>query len=86
MYYQWTSLINFQQWHEEAKTALGIPYPGYNAATGELDEDAQWTTAYTEPIIVSENDVRAFVEDYVVELAPGGLGILSEPPIEDLEL
>lgn len=80
MFYTWSSLQAFETWHNSAKTALGIPYPGRNAATGEIDENAQWTTAYTEPIVVTEDDVRAYVEDHVAELVPKGLGVPSEPP------
>lgn len=80
IYYKWSSLDAFNIWHDAAKLALGIPFPGRNAATGEIDESAQWTTAYTEPIIVSETDVRAFVEDHIAALIPEGLGVpLQEP-------
>lgn len=80
MFYSWTSIELFNIWHGAAKTVLGIPYPGRNAATGEIDESAQWTTAYTEPAIVAEDDVRAYVEDHVAALIPDGLGVPSEPP------
>lgn len=80
MFYSWFSLNSFNAWHDAVKFALDIPRPGRNAATGEIDETAQWTTAYTEPIIVSENDVRAFVEDHVAALIPEGLGVPSQEP------
>ena len=80
MFYSWLSLDAFNTWHTDAMQALGIPYPGRNAATGEIDEDAQWTTAYTDPIVVAEDDVRAYVEQSVAELVPDGLGSPSEPP------
>lgn len=80
MFYSWLSLDAFNAWHGIAKSALGIPYPGRNAATGEIDEYAQWTTAYTEPIVVAEDDVRAYVEDTVANLVLDGLGVPSEPP------
>lgn len=80
MFYFWLSFDSFNIWHESAKSALGIPYPGRNVATGEIDESAQWTTAYTEPVVVTENDVRAFVEESVAILVPDGLGIPSDPP------
>lgn len=80
MCYMWLSFALFEAWHDSAKQELGIPYPGRNAATGEIDEDAQWTTAYTEPIVVAENDVRAYVEYTVALLVPDGLGAPSEPP------
>lgn len=81
MFYSWSSLNLFNAWHESAKVALGIPYPGRNAATGEIDENAQWTTAYTEPTVVADDDVRAYVEDTVALLVPDGLGVQSEPPL-----
>lgn len=80
MFYTWLSLELFESWHDLAKQALGIPYPGRNAATGEIDEQAQWTTAYTEPTVVADNDVRAYVEDSVAILVPDGLGSPSAPP------
>ena len=80
MFYSWLTLDLFNAWHADACTALGIPYPGHNAATGEVDENAQWTTAYTEPVVVADDDVRAYVEQSVAELVPDGLGVPSEPP------
>jgi len=80
MFYSWPSLGSFNSWHSNAMQALAIPYPGRNAATGEIDPDAQWTTAYTEAIVVADDDVRAYVEQSVAELVPDGLGTPSEPP------
>lgn len=86
MFYSWPSLDSFNAWHDSAKSALGIPYAGRNAATGEIDESAQWTTAYTEPTVVAEGDVRAYVEDHVASLIPDGLGTPPEPPSIDVEV
>jgi hypothetical protein len=80
MWYRWTDLAAFTAWHDAACAALGIPHPGNNAATGELDPDAQWTTAYTNAVQVGADDVRAVVEDDVAELVPTGLGEPSDPP------
>jgi hypothetical protein len=80
MFYSWLSIDSFNTWHDDACVALGIPHPNHNAATGEIDENAQWTTAYTDPIEVSDNDIRAYVESNVAELVPNGLGTPSEPP------
>lgn len=80
MFYSWPSLELFEAWHNAAKVALGIPYPNRNAATSEIDENAQWTTAYTEPVVVADDDVRAYVEQTVADLVPDGLGVPSEPP------
>jgi len=80
MWYRWTDLTAFDAWHTAACAALDIPHPGANAATGELDTDAQWTTAYTEAVVVAVDDVRAVVELQVAELVPTGLGAPSDPP------
>lgn len=80
MFYSWLSLDLFNAWHDATKRALGIPYPGRNAATGEIDNEAQWTTAYTEPTIVAYDDVRAYVGDKVARQVPEGLGQPCEPP------
>lgn len=82
MWYSWLSMSLFDVWHDAAKLALGIPHPNRNQATGEIDENAQWTTAYTEPVIVADDDVRAYVEDKIAELVPDGLGKPSSPPPE----
>ena len=52
MWYRWPDLAAFTIWHDAACAALGIPHPGRNAQSGEVDTDAQWTTAYTEPTII----------------------------------
>jgi hypothetical protein len=80
MWHQWPDLEALTVWHTAACAALGIPHAGYNAATGELDPDAQWTTAYTEAVVVAADDVRAVVEPHVVELVPTGLGEPCDPP------
>jgi hypothetical protein len=80
MFYSWSSLDAFNSWHALAMLALGIPHPNHNAATGEIDESAQWTTAYTDPIVVADDDVRGYVEQSVADLVPDGLGTPSEPP------
>lgn len=86
MWYRWTNQAAFDVWHTDACAALNIPHPGYNAATGVIDEQAQWTTAYTDPVVVAPDDVRAVVEPDVAALVPDGLGEPSDPPPDiDLE-
>ena len=80
MWYRWSDLEAFTVWHTAACAALNIPHAGNNAATGELDPDAQWTTAYTSVIEVGPDDWRAVVEPQVAELVPTGLGEPSDPP------
>jgi len=77
-WYSWPNLSAFTVWHDAACAALGIPHPGRNAATNNVDENAQWTTAYTDPFVGS--DVRAYVEQDVAEIVPEGLGVLSVAP------
>lgn len=84
MFYVWSSVDAFNSWHDATCTLLGIPHANRNSATGEIDEDAQWTTAYTEVIKIAEDDWRAYVEDKVAELNPDGLGVPSDlPPAPD---
>jgi hypothetical protein len=80
MWHQWADLQAFTVWHDTACAALGIPHAGFNAATGDLDETAQWTTAYTQPTVVAADDVRAVVEPHVAEVVPEGLGVPCDPP------
>jgi hypothetical protein len=89
MWRQWSDLEAFTAWHDTACAALGIPHAGFNAATGELDEAAQWTTDYTTPVLVGDagDDVRAVVEADVAQLVPDGLGSpCDQPPAPDLDL
>lgn len=80
MHYKWTSLKSFDQWHQYAMAALGIPRPGKGAASRRERPSAQWTTAYTEPIVLAEDDVRAIVEPLVAKELPVGLGEPCDPP------
>lgn len=80
MYYLWPTKADFNTWHDTVCTALGIPHANCNAATGEIDDDAQWTTSYTVVTEVAADDWRAFVEDKIATQFPDGLGVPSEPP------
>jgi hypothetical protein len=80
MWHQWPDLTAFTVWHTAACVVLGIPHAGVNAATGELDTDAQWTTAYTDPTVVAADDVRAVVEPDVATMVPERLGVPCDPP------
>jgi len=76
-WYFFESMELFNTWHNNLKSELGYPLPS-------IDEDGKivgepFTTDYTSAYEVSENDVRAIVEDKYSD----GL-ILCEPPtIED---
>ena len=80
MFYLWTSHTDFTAWHDTVCTGLDIPHPNRNSATGEIDDDAQWTTAYTEAVEVAVDDWRAFVEDDIATQFPDGIGTPSDPP------
>ena len=80
MWYSWLTVGAFDAWHTATCTLLGIPHPGRNAATGEIDESAQWTTAYTTAVEVTPTDWRAVVEPDIAALNPDGLGTPCDPP------
>lgn len=80
---KWTSQTAFNTWHNRAKAALALPAVGVNADTGDPDPDAQLTTAYTLPVVLASNDVRAWVDPVMATRVPTGLGSVStEPPQE----
>jgi hypothetical protein len=79
-WYTWPTLAAFDAWHADACATLNIPHPGRNTSTGEIDESAQWTTAYTEPTIVAVDDVRARVQPDVAAAVPDGMGTPCDPP------
>lgn len=80
MWRTWQSRTEFDAWHATVCTGLGIPHPGVNVATGEVDPDAQWTTAYTDVVEVAADDWRAVVEDEIAAAYPDGLGVPCDPP------
>jgi hypothetical protein len=79
MWYSWPDMDAFNVWHDAARAALGLPRPGVNASTGEVQESAAWTTSYVEPVV--GDDVRAEVEQHVAEMVPEGLGIACDGPL-----
>lgn len=83
-WYSWKSQEEFNEWHSAVCTNLGIPYPNRNSATGEIDESATWTIAYTSLVQVSLNDYRAFVEEGVATNNSNGLGTLCEQPVDPI--
>lgn len=46
-WYEWTTEEEFNLWHDAIRARLNYPLASYNQATGELDESAPLTTAYT---------------------------------------
>lgn len=79
MWYRWKSLEEFNAWHEAAKAHLGIPRPGKGLASGRERPTRQWTTTYTEPYVVAEDDIRAVVEAGALDVP--GLGEPCDSPI-----
>ena len=78
-YYKWESVADFENWHTAVKSALGIPYANKNAATGEIDEDSTWTTAYTNLRTDLDGALFAEVEESVANNFVDGLGIIFIP-------
>ena len=73
MLYAWATEEEFSAWHDKVKAHLGLPRPGINAATGEVDESAQWTNDYTSPTL-SGDLVVAYVDDDIASQFSDGLG------------
>lgn len=80
MWYSWSSLQDFNIWHDIVCYKKGIPHPGMNLETGEIEEESQWTTSYTKVMEINSNDWRAIVEDDVVDLDPVHMGVPCDPP------
>ena len=79
-WYTWPTLSEFEIWHSNVITGLNLPRLGQNAATGEIDLNAQATTSYTVAIQISNDDWRAMVEDEIASNFADGLGLPSQPP------
>lgn len=79
MWYKWSDIESFNVWHDAACIELGIPHANYNVATGELDSEAQWTTAYTNSVAVADG-VCAVVDAEIAELISDNLGVPCDPP------
>lgn len=80
-WYRWPSLQAFTAWHAAACDAMAIPHPNKNAATGEVNHSAQWTVAAVAPVVIADDDVRAYVPIDVPTV--DGLGDESEPPPQE---
>lgn len=73
---KFASIEDFEAWHDLVKTELGLPKPSVDAQ-GNVMPDAVISTDYTQPVIVAENDVRAFIDpifsgDYEISENPYG--------------
>lgn len=63
---EWSDMNAFENWHTQIKTQLGLPKPSQNQATGEMNQNAQWTIDYTTPIQLADA-VIAKVEEQFTE-------------------
>jgi hypothetical protein len=81
-WYTFGSQEAFDTWHDLVKFQLGIPYANKNFATGKIDKKAQWTTAFVEPIVVAEEDLRIYLLDEYAETYSQELGELSTSPYD----
>lgn len=61
MWYEWNTKEDFDNWHNALCVELGYPLTPVNQATGEPDENAQKTVAYTESHQI-ENKWIALIE------------------------
>ena len=69
-WYKFDSLDDFNVWHENIKTQLGYPKISVDIY-GNLMPDATITDSYTLPIIISNEDIRVFINaDFSAGLIP----------------
>jgi len=79
MQYSWESQEAFDAWHLPVMQYLRMPYPNRNSKTGEVDENASWTTAYTELKTDDNGVLFAKVEDNIAKQFADGLGTPHTP-------
>jgi hypothetical protein len=73
MFYQWDTIEAFNAWHDALCNKLGYPIYPINSATGEIDLQAQPTTAYTAPYEVDGLFVAVVEDEYSKGLTPTDL-------------
>lgn len=71
---KWTSMKDFNIWHEKIKTELGLPKPSVDEE-GNILPDSIINTDYVLPVIVTKNDIRANIDDEYAD----GLDISENP-------
>lgn len=59
---KFTSIESFNNWHENIKALLELPKVSTDIQGNPMPE-ATMTTDYVEPVIVAEDDVRAFIDE-----------------------
>jgi hypothetical protein len=80
LWVKWDSLENFNNWHDIIKNALSLPKPSVDE-NGHVIEGSVIVTDYVQPTIVSENDVRALIDDIYSD----GLEVSSDPYVSKYE-
>ena len=73
-WYKWSSLNDFNVWHNEIKKQLNLPKMSVDF-TGQIVPNAVINSAYTQIHKVAENDYRALVADEYVD----GLELSENP-------
>ncbi len=85
-WYKWATIEDFELWHEQVKSFLGLPKYGENSLTGLVDETTQMTTDYTEAVIESDG-VYALVEENIAsEFSTIGVVSKNMPPSRRSEI
>jgi len=69
MWYEFNSQAEFDAWHDAICEILGYPLTPINQATGEPDETAEKTTAYTTALEIEGKYIAFIEEDYAKGLS-----------------
>jgi hypothetical protein len=80
MWYEFNSEAEFNSWHDALCQTLGYPLTAINQATGELDEAAEKTTAYTQAFTVQDKWIAFIDTEYATNLTATDLR-LERPAI-----
>lgn len=78
-WYEWITQEAFDTWHDAIRVRLNYPLDGYIQATGEFDESAPLTTAYTSVKLVEGKYIGRVEELEAEGLTPTDL----RPPLPD---
>ena len=78
-WYEWESQQAFDIWHDAIRERLNYPLASYNQATGQLDESAPLTTAYTSVKLVDGKYIGRVEESEAEGLMPTDL----RPPLPE---
>ncbi len=78
-WYKFATIEDFELWHNQVKSFLGLPKYGQNGLTGLTDELTQMTTDYTEAVI-EDGGVYALVDDEIATQFNQGLTLYDKMP------